>query len=603
MSDPYMLPMEKRKDPASVRAVRAQQDRQRETQRMFGQGDDLIQTTPWTVSDADANTPGYRQWASFVPEVMDQKIISAKYVADQMGVSEEDAAKALGGAYTSMNDMIETSLRTQFSRMGVDPYDPAVDKYVQERIRDTQRVMATGSGTAQHIELAQQAMGAVQQHAPGGQYALQGGRTQEQAAEADAKYGSNYADFYLTPDGQQNHRALRAMEFLSAARKDYDPANAMSQASRLIGSAFEPAMRGIQQGLYGNARPFSSDAPGVERGSALLDPLMEFQQMNTPGGKFEYATQMLRRSAFPKEGGEYSVYDAVDRPKYYTYSMMSGPGKANAYLSASYPVGWGSNWLTNNRHLGTFIGNALEGGIEDAVDDNRAAAAIRTNQNRVSPRQVPGLTMDQSRRSGDLMRDHDWDADSYASALLGPPLSRAMGSETAYLSPFSSGAANILGDLVSDPTNIAMQAALPVGGAVMGGLKGAATRSTLIPKLASAAKGAGKGYLSGAASRAASLGDDAIEETGENAVFSLPMGGMFSGQRDNHLMNDMSASQVTFGKVRDAYTESLGQRREATEELRRQAKERRAAEATAKKPALGRRPTMTQMIPENPQYQ
>lgn len=577
-SKPYMLPLEPREDSPSVRAARQRYDRSKEVQGIFGQGNQRANSqASWYVPTEDARTPAYQQWAAQVPAVMGEKVISAQAVADlipqlipELGdaaFTAEQAKEAIGGDYASMNDLVETVFRTSNAINGADIDSPEFDQYQQQRLQDIQRAVATGFGSDSDIRLAEAARYAVSQHTPQGKYALYAGRSPEAAAEADAKFG-RYADYNLTPEGQQNHRALRAAEFLSAADHNYSPATVDAQVSRAVGFALPAAARGIQQLAYGDARPWvaQGDRETAGAGNALMDPLNEFATMSQPGGKYSHALEMYKRSTFPEGGGEYSVYTSNDRPKFNAYSMMTLPGKAAGFMSASYPIGYGANYLRNNAQPGQFIGNASVRGFTQAVDDNAAATRIRMAQNRITPRDLVGLSPEQSATAGKQMYEHDSKADAFNSAVAGPLLSDAMGlKERTYLSPFMSGLVNVPGELVADPTNLAMNAALPFGGAAVSAAKAGMGAKTLIPALKKSALAGATSYATGLAGRVASFGDDVIEEGGfENAMFGLPQGGYFQGQKTNELMGDIDPSEAAVQAVVDKYTDAVAKRQEAT---------------------------------------
>lgn len=588
-SKPIMLPLAPREDSPSVRAAQEQNRRGKDIMEMFDAGDrDIPSHAQWNVPTEDARSAAYQEWAATVPSVMGEKVISAQAVADILpsiipGLGDDpltldEVKESIGGDYASMNDLIETVARTSAAMQGADTDAPEFDEFVNERINSVRRAVATGYGSEGDIQLAAIARDAVAQHAPNGQYAMYAGRTPEQAAEADAKYG-RYADYQLTPEGQQNHRALRVAEFLSAADRDYSPATWDAQASRAVGFALPAAARGVQQLAYGDARPWvaQGDMDTAGAGNALFDPLNEFATISQPGGKYAHAMDMYRRSAFPQEGGEYSVYTSNDRPKYNAYSMMTLPGKAAAYMSASYPLGYGGNYLRNNAQPGQFIGNAMERGLGQAVDDNAAATRIRIHQNRITPRDLPGLTSEQSAKAGRLMLEHDGKADAFNSALAGPLLSDAMGTkERTYLSPGASGLVDVPGALVSDQTNLTMNAAFPAGGAVMSAIKAGAGAKTLIPALKQSALAGARSYGAGLAARVGAFGDDVVEEgVIENSMFGLPQGGFFEGQKTNALMDDMDPKDVTVQKVVDKYADAVAKRQEATAPVIKQMRKER----------------------------
>ena len=526
-----------------------------------------VHESPWAIDQQTMDTDGYREWAAALPAVMNNPVISAKYVADVLGTDEDQARAAIGGDFVSVNDFLDTVVRTGLARRGDDPYSEDADALSQQVIAGTQQALGQGRGAGRDFRFAEMAMGAVTAHTPQGPYAQWAGRSPEEAAAADAQYGSD-ADMYLTPGGVQNHQALRAAEFLAAARPDYQADTGMAQFGRMAGAAFAPAMRGLQQVFFGESKPFADQ-------SQLLEPLMNAQQMSQPGGRFAYAAEMLRRSAPPPQDSlkwrdqDYRVFTENDMPKFSSYDPYTPLGMAHqGYVNASNPVGFGAQFLTPMKQFGDFLGTALGSDTQTAVDYRQAAHDVRMAGNRYTPRQIPGMSQEAFQNAVNAVRQGDAKGDSFASALLGP---YASGGKS-YLSPFSSGVANVLGELVSDPINVGYTLAMPAGGAIASGFKAAAASParTLIPKLKAGATAGAGAFGRGAAASVSNVTGDVLDEgVVEPATFGATMQGfdLFKGQKDNALMEDADPATVNVGRVMEANTQRLYDQNEALRPL------------------------------------
>lgn len=510
-----------------------------------------VRTAPWGPRDGEERTAGYDRWARMAPEIMSEPVISAKYVADQLGASEEAVREAIGERI-SMNDFIEVTtgiaMRSQFeaesekyaqslAENGVpeEMIGPMVEKHaewmedgVQRQIAATKQSLITGKGTDRQIAFASQAMGAVAAHTPRGEYAQYAGRTPEEAAQADAQYGQS-ADFNLTPAGQQNYGAQRVMEFFSTASPDYEPATGWGQFTRIVGGLASPWQRGIQETFMGGAK----DVVDEKGNNVYLDPFKDAGRIATPGGKFDFASDLAERSK-----GATNVYDKQGRANFLMNSALTPTGMGNAYLNSSYPIGYGVNALFGNKQLGDFAGIAMGEGLGTAVDDANAARAIRTQGNRVTPRTIPGLTGEQMQTAQREMEKNDTASDSYASAALARPLSDATFQKRSFLSPVASGAFNILGELGSDPINVGYNIVAPGLSAVTTMARNIASSGgkTIIPYLKQGVVDFGKGI----GKSMANVTEDVVDEgLVEPVVFGAPTVGMgiFSAQEDNALMD------------------------------------------------------------------
>jgi hypothetical protein len=552
----------KPRDPASQK-----EQEQEQFFNAIGQAPFDEHASPWAIDEQTMATENYQAWAAEIPAVMNTPVVSAKYVADLLGVTEDQAREAIGAEFASVNDLLDTVVRTGLARRGDDPYSEQADAQSAQVIAGTAQALSQGRGKGRDFNFAELAMGAVAAHAPQGQYAQWSGRSPEEAAAADEKYGSD-ADMYLTPGGVQNHQALRVAEFLGAARPEYQADTGMAQFGRIAGAPFAPAMRGIQHAVFGESKPFKDQ-------SELLEPLMQAQQMSEPGGRFAYATEMLRRSAPPPQDSlkwrdqDYRVFTETDRPKFSSYDPYTPLGMAHqGYVNASNPVGFGTQFLTPNKQLGDFIGTALGSDVRNAIDYRQAAHDVRMAGNRYTPRQIPGMSQDEFQKAVSAVRTGDAKGDSFASALLGP---YASGGKS-YLSPFSSGAVNILGELVSEPINVAYTLSAPVGGAITSGFKAAATAParSLIPRLAAGGKTAAKALGAGTLSSVRNISGDVLDEgVIEPATFGSTMQGfdLFKGQKTNDLMDNADPKTVNVGRVMEANTQRLYDQNEALRPL------------------------------------
>ena len=487
-----------------------------------------VRTAPWSPSEEETKTAGYDRWSRMAPEIMSEPVISAKYVADQLGVTEDVAREAFGDRI-SMNDFIEIgtgiSMRSQFeaeseryaqtlAERGVaeEMIGPMVEKHaewmesqVPAQVAAAKQSLVTGKGTDQQLQFARLALEAVSQHTPRGEYAQYAGRSPEEAAQADAQYGQS-ADFNLTPAGQQNYGAQRVMEFFSAGMPDYEPATAWGQATRIAGGLLSPLQRGIQEVAMGGAKDVVDD----QGNNVYLDAAKDVGRLWSPGGQYDFASDLAERSK-----GATNVYDKQGRANFLMNSALTPSGMGNAYLNASYPIGYGVNALFGNKQWGDFAGIAMGQGIGAAMNDAATARAIRTEGNRVTPRTLPGVSPEQMQQATRQMEKNDAGSDAYASAVLGPVLSDAMGVERSYLSPVGSGFFNILGELTSDPINVGYTLAGPAAIAAGSTAKNIAytggktlvppAKNAIIPHLSQGLRDYGKGVGKAAANLKALL--------------------------------------------------------------------------------------------------
>lgn len=501
-----------------------------------------IRTAPWSPAEADMATEGYGRWAKMAPEIMSEPVISSKYMADQLGMNPEVAQRVFGERI-SMGDFLTTYTRlTEANALANRMRENGVPEEMiggmvraqaehfgpqwEAQAEAARNSIVTGKGTASQIALAKRALGAVQAHAPQGQYAQYAGRSPEEQAAAQKKYGDN-ADFNLTPAGQQNYRAQRVMEFFDASRPDYGPASGWSQTWRLVGGPIAS---------FGAAESAAYGGKETSDGNWLQD----YRLLNQPGGKYEYAASAADRSRFDGSG-EYNVYTPDGQPKYPSMSLYNPQGIVDAgFMNSSYPLGYATNALAGNKQWGDFLGTAAEKGLGYAKDRADSIRDLRTQGFRITPHTIPGVSDEDMQKGIAEMRRNDAGSDAFASATLGPSLSKATGAKPSYLSPFMSAATNVLGDTVSDPINLGFQVVAPGLSAANAAAKAAFSGGkTMIPQLSSMAKEGAKAYGKGAARAFKNIGGETAEEVTESGVLGAMsgLGEMFSAQKDNALVD------------------------------------------------------------------
>ena len=549
------------------------------------QDPDGVRTAPWSPSEEETKTAGYDRWARMAPEIMSEPVISAKYMADQLGVDPKAAQEAFGDRI-SMNDFVEIStgiaMRSRFpaeseryaqdlAERGVaeEMIGPMVEKHadwmesqVPKQIAATKQSLVTGKGTDRQLQFARLALEAVSQHTPRGEYAQYAGRSPEEAAQADAQYGQS-ADFNLTPAGQQNYGAQRVMEFFSAGMPDYEPATAWGQATRIAGGLLSPLQRGIQELTMDGAK----DVLDEDGNNVYLDPAKDVGRLWSTGGQYDFASDLAERSK-----GATNIYDKQGRANFLMNSALTPSGMGNAYMNASYPIGYGINALFGNKQWGDFTGIAMGQGIGAAMDDAATARAIRTEGNRVTPRTLPGVTPEQMQQATRQMEKNDAGSDAYVSATLGPVLSDAMGVERSYLSPVGSGFFNILGELTSDPINVGYNVVTPGLGAAMSTVGGIAKSGgkTIIPHLAKGLKDYGTGVGKAVANLKGDIFDEGLMEPIQFGAPTVGLDALFRGQDSNALIDNFGNGKAPTEQGYDPFaanTERVVQRLQTTQPI------------------------------------
>lgn len=507
---------------------------------------------PWEVSDEVAQTDGYQRWSEMAPEMMDEPVISAQYLADQLGAPVEQVREEWGlGDRISMSEYIDTVTKLRMDSVitkeiadfvrqteGGDLSDEQVsgmqkmlverlNAQVQEQVNGAKAALITGKGTNRQFDVAKQALGAVFQHTPRGEYAKYAGRSPEEQAEAEKKYGAN-ADFNITPEGQQNFRAQRVQEFFSAVNPEYSPASGWSQTWRMIGGPLASFGAAVDA-VYGGKQ--SSDG----------NWLQDYRRMNEPGGKFDYAADAAERSQFDGSG-EYNLFTEDGQPKFPSMSLYTPEGIANAtYFNSSYPMGYAANYLKGNAQWGDYIGTAMEQGLGFAQDRASAIRELRTQGMRTTPHTIPGVSNEDMQKSVKEIERNDAGSDAFASAYLGPTVGTAIRGYPGYLSGFESGVANVLGDLVTDPGNIAYNFVAPGLGAVNAAAKVATSAGkTMVPRLSSMLKEGAKAYGRGTVRAVGNVFPDAVEESAENFALGAVAdpAGFFGPQKYNALVEE-----------------------------------------------------------------
>ena len=430
-----------------------------------------------------------------------------------------------------------------------------------------------------HAKMATQLRGLVDRHAPGGRYAEYGGRTQAEDSALHAKMGDN-AYHNVTPQTRQNLEAQRVSELFSAGNEfnamtgnlGYMPDSQFAQVMRGVGGTFGP---------YVDAVRSLTTEPGAFRLDRLGEAHEDMAKMAQPDGKYGFAADVWERGQ--RERGtpqDLNVFDADGRAKFLTHDPTTPQGLASATSqNTSFPVARGYANLAPIREAATNLGWKMGGGNTSA-EGIRQMRHMGNATQQVTPE---GMSPEEASMNFSKLDNADRAMDGWISASHGPGFADAynstIGSLTgdkmprSYASPFFTSILETPGEMLGDPTNLAMNLATgPIGGAVMGAA-GAGARmvptSLARPMFTEMAVGAGKGALRGAGRMAVRYGDDIVEEAGaENAMINGPMHGFasfFSPERDNLMMGTKDPNDKDYdSKFQQATGDALQARQDVS---------------------------------------
>ena len=449
------------------------------------------------------------------------------------------------GEYLSMSEYVKQRVRADaMQKLGDIQMTDEVRERVQAAIEERASMAADNVGGVlagtlrtnnQYTkDLAAQVRSEVQRHAPGGDKALLGHRTQSEENTAQQEYGSE-SKHMLTADGQRNHQALAISELLNAQDTNYAPDTGLSHTARLIGSVVAPAYN-----------MFTSPGGGGEHGFHLPrttgEILDEDALFRKPDGRLEYAANLYARS---RDQSSASVYTPEGRPKYEKYNMQGITGVAEATQeNTAYPLaGWYQGSL-GAASLGELASNMAAPGYRNNV------AALRAATKRTTPVIPDGVAPEKVQQLSRQLGGATDKLQGWTSAYAGPKFADAAnavlgGKEVprTYLSKAAEIATELPAEILGDPLNLIGTAMYPPLAAMRGGM-GAATsgiRSML-----------GAGAVAGARSipkAAVTVRDDLFQEAGTSAGLLSTAGNLgqaFLPQKTNSLMGDINPNTPGF---------------------------------------------------------
>jgi hypothetical protein len=356
---------------------------------------------------------------------------------------------------------------------------------------------------------------AVVDHAPKGKYAAYGQRTASEQAALKRDPTAEDPRYTLTPEGTQNHQALRVSELFSAGDEEYLPSTNVSQAMRMV-------------------------TPFIHGGRAADTAVSEFVQMGSPEGKYGYAADLYRRAG---EGDQSQVFGKQGEPKNVAYDMKNPLGLAQRMYNTSFPMAKLYNETAPVREVGLHIGEVLAG--RDPVESAANIRRLRRENRQITPVVPGGVDPAKHRELGEKLDSADTRMEGAMSAWLGPKFAdagnvsvSALNSilpkdqqiapfERTYLSPAASTLLSVPGESFSDPINLVWNiGGAGIGGAIRGGFK-------------QGVMGAARGGVSGVMSAPFRMLDDVGEEMVENnliAPATMGFTGFISPEKDNLMM-------------------------------------------------------------------
>ena len=446
------------------------------------------------------------------------------------------------GEYLSMSEYVKQRVRADaMQKLGDTPMTDEVSQRVWAAIEERASMAADNVGGVlagtlrtnnQYTkDLAAQVRSEVTRHAPGGDKALLGHRTQSEENTAQQEYGSG-SKHMLTADGQRNHQALAISELLNAQDTNYAPDTGLSHTARLIGSVVAPAYSMFTS-------PGGGGAHGWHLPRTTGEVLDEDALFRKPDGRLEYAANLYTRS---RDQSSASVYTPEGRPKYGPYNMQGIDGVVAATQeNQTYPMAFG--YQNTTVPVSEVASNIAAPGYMNNVQALRAATKRTTPviPDGVDPKKVQQLSQ---QLSGATDKLHDWPsayygpkkADLVNSVLGGKEMPRS------YFSP----AEQVLFDLPAelfDPANLVGSAIAPPLAAVRGGMGAASLGIRSMLKA---------GAVAGARSvprAAVTVGDDLFQEGATSAgllATAGDLGNAFIPKKTNSLMDDINPNTPGF---------------------------------------------------------
>lgn len=501
-----------------------------------------------------------RAYAAAVNDSLDRPVISVRFARDRFGVDAIASENYPSGYLTPrqyMEEKAADAVRKYITTPGIQKQmgDERLRQFhIQQALglrdkvlanaEDVEGMLAGTMGTdANDVkELMREVTAAVNIHAPGNEYAKFAARPEEENQQAQQQYGPE-AKFVLNADGRQNYEAQRLLDLWSANDDNYAPASTMSQVQRAVGGFVSP----IYGMMTGKASGY--DRYGIPTGLPRNagEEWDEMALMSRPDGKYQYAAEVYGRSANDNPEAA-SVYTPEGRPKYEAVNPTSPMGLANmTTMNADFPLA--NAYQSNTKRvleIPSTIGNALGGGDENQAQN---LAELRNRVYRTTPVAPAGASMDEFRRVAQQLDSADKRLAGYNSAQLGPkfadlynatPLATFTGkAQREFLSPAMQTLLEVPAESITDPINVAFNAAFPIAGAVRGAI-GAGRAG-----LGAMAKQGGADLIRGLSKSLKRMGGDAVDEQVESAGIGSAftgLGNYITPERHTLLMPGVEAT-------------------------------------------------------------
>ena len=411
-------------------------------------------------------------------------------------------------------------------------------------------------------------------------YAKPAGRNPAQAANAEME-NPGRSDFFLTPEGIENHRSLAAAELISAGTNQFVPNYTSSKFLRAVGAFGVPTQRMLQYagslaGIAPAPLPLTYEnseqatAAGDEFGvNAALEPIENSQILAQPDGSFQFANKMWNRAQVPPSG-EYSIYTPIGTPRFTHYSGYTGTGTVKQTdVNASYPLGFYAQRAAPIANLAShiYIGATDKDGL-DTAKSMSSEANIRSMLNRVTPRYPEGMTPEEGEKFRQRMSGVEDKNNAFWSAYAGPILSEATKDryltkdgkvvspdKRTFLSPATQMTFDIIPGAATEPTNLLVSGAmLPMTVAGYGAAGATTALASGKPLVRSLKRGLRVGKTAGKPFRNPfrQTAEEAVEEGYEGYVVGSGMGNQFfTGATSNKLADGLDPN-MPLGDYYDA---------------------------------------------------
>lgn len=471
----------------------------------------------------DALSPQDR-YAQAVNNSLDRPVISIESASAMLGIGAEELSSRHASGFLSPRQYME--------ERGIGSLADDVGGFLAGTLRTNNPEI---SGIADEVRSV------VQSNAPEGEFAKLGGRPQKEQESLEAKHGSD-ARFFLTPEGERSHDALRVAELWRATDENYLPASGMAQAMRAIGGVTAPIYNLV-----------------TGRGNKNIgQPWDEMATVASPGGKFRYAVDMYDRASPDKNrfpSGHASVFAPDGRPRYTKFDGVEGFGQFTS-RNQDFPMAAAKQYLTQRvGDWGNTIGNAMVG-----ADANywQNADEIRQSHNRTVPRVPEGMTANDVKEIGGGLRQADDEKTGWFSAYVGPLLSDAYNSTAGRLtnSPaprtYLSGAANtaisLPIEMLTDVDNLAINFGL---GPIAGGAFRAAKTAAAAPLKSAATSGAKhmiRSLVKAPSKTLDDIGGEMAEDVPQQAALDGNVSSYFEPERHNMLTGGIDPDREDYWK-------------------------------------------------------